>query len=482
MKVRLDVISGPQAGQTYSFDGADSFVVGRSPKVHLVLDPRADRFISRTHFLLDIRPPRIIINDLESTNGTFVNETRVSRFELSDGDEIRVGRTRIKVRVLDGGIGEQPLVPAQPPARQVTEPARAVAAAQVTQRSTVELDQACLVCKRDLSRWANADGMAQEYADSRYICPTCTARHTAEGLQVTQVADYRFIAEIGRGGMGVVYRAVHQPTRRIFAVKLILPEVARDERSLLMFQREVGIQSAVIHRNLVRIYEQGQEEGSCFLTAEYLAGGDLEKLVTSVFKGTVAPKLACRLIIDVLGGLQALHDHGFVHRDLKPPNLVLSHDYRDPRAVAKVTDYGLAKSFEEAGNSLFDYTRAGEAGGSLMFMPPEQILDYRYVRPPTDVYAAGVSLYYLLSASYTVDFPTTSQAISLAVKGGKRRNPIEIILEEAPVPILQRKPTLPPNLARVVDRAVQKELTSRFQTAAEFEKQLRDAGAKDGLL
>ena len=96
MNVRLVVVDGPEAGRVFSFDAADSFLVGRSPKAHLVLDPRADRYVSRTHCLVDIRPPRVIVSDLGSTNGTFVNERRISHGDLHDGDLLRVGRTRIR--------------------------------------------------------------------------------------------------------------------------------------------------------------------------------------------------------------------------------------------------------------------------------------------------------------------------------------------------------------------------------------------------
>ena len=93
MQVRLVVVDGPETGRSFTFRGADSFLVGRSPKAHLVLDPKADRYVSRAHCLIDIRPPNLIVNDLGSTNGTFVNGTRIERAMVGNGDEIRVGRT-----------------------------------------------------------------------------------------------------------------------------------------------------------------------------------------------------------------------------------------------------------------------------------------------------------------------------------------------------------------------------------------------------
>jgi predicted component of type VI protein secretion system len=106
MKVVLNVVGGPETGRVFEFRQADSFLVGRSPKAHFVLDAHADRQISRHHFLLDVRPPRVIIQDLDSTNGTHVNSARINRCELGDRDEIRIGKTHIRVSIVASAAGE----------------------------------------------------------------------------------------------------------------------------------------------------------------------------------------------------------------------------------------------------------------------------------------------------------------------------------------------------------------------------------------
>jgi serine/threonine-protein kinase len=513
VNVRLVVVEGPETGRSFSFDAADSFLVGRSPRAHLVLDPRADRYISRTHCLIDIRPPRCIVNDLGSTNGTFVNEQRIERREVVDGDEIRVGHTRIRVMISDAGPAVEPAReeatgPAPPAAGSETQPVfrpavdertwsppiagqswdpqlEAMVPTQLLKSPAYSAPQAaqprlrCLECSTDIAE-ADADGLAAELTDALYICPDCEISLTRRTTGASTLGDYTIIGELGRGGMGIVLKAISHRTRRICAIKEVLPEVAKDERTFRLFEREIGIQSKVLHPNLVRLLDHGREQDTCYFVSEYLAGGDAGHLVRSVRKGPIELGLAISTILDALAGLEALHRNGYVHRDLKPANILFSKEQAEGFGTAKITDYGLAKSFEEAGNSLFDFTREGEAAGSLLFMPPEQILNYRFVQPPTDVYAAGVSLYFMLTGQYTVRYPALAGVP--AETGTQARNPIEALIEDPPIPIHDRAPTIPESIARVVDKAVQKELSQRYQTATELRNDLLSAAMQERLV
>ncbi len=460
-----------------------------------MLDPKADRYISRAHCLIDIRPPNLIVNDLGSTNGTFVNGARVERAMIGNGDEIRVGRTCIRALVTEEDpairLATQPVieVPAPAPrgappeghagpalaAVESHDPGLAASAGVPIAEAAARL--ACWICERDLSAVADRDGRAAEVADAIYLCEACVDEVDPKAESFD---GYSVLGEIGRGGMGIVYKAVDLATRRVCAIKRIRPDRLNDERTFRQFEREMQVQSEVHHRNLVRLLDHRCGPGSCYFAVEYMAGGDAGQLVRSVFHGPVEPRLAVAIALQVLAGLEALHANGFVHRDLKPANILLSRPPSHGFGVAKITDYGLAKSFEDAGHSLFDLTREGEAAGSLMFMPPEQILNYRYVQPPADVYALGATLYHLLTGRFTLDVPELEAQTT--AKAGLARNPIEALIEGEPVPILTRRPDLPIAVAQAVDGAVQKELSARIRTAATFRMALIEAARAEGWL
>ncbi len=468
MKMSLLVIEGPEKGRRFDFDHADSFLVGRSPRAHFVLDPRADRKISRTHCLLDFRPPRCLLQDLESRNGTFVNGVPVRRHELKDGDEIRVGRTVLKFHLEAGRESK-----IAHPTSQGDGPAVTQAAIPKTIRIKAEDSEngdqkfLCGRCSKDIGARANRDGLASRLPESLYLCLNCARQEFVGAASGKKIGDYRILRELGRGGMGVVFKTVHEPTCRLAAVKTILPDAARDDKALKMFDREMAVQSMLVHPNLVRIIERGRHEDSYFFASEYLAGGDAHHLVSQAFRGPLPAHIALRIILDILDGLEELHAHGFIHRDLKPANFLLSRPLTNENWRAKITDYGLAKSYEDAGNSIFDFTRMGEIAGSMMFMPPEQILNYRFVKPSADVYAVGASLYYMLTGTYTVDFSPGATP-----KGQRVRNPVEIILDDPPIPILEKRPDLDPAMARIIDRSVVKDVKLRFGSAREFRKEL----------
>ncbi len=478
MRVRLVVVDGPETGRSFTFAGADSFLVGRSPKAHLVLDPRADRYVSRAHCLIDIRPPNLIVNDLGSTNGTYVDGERIQRAVVGNGAEIRVGRTRIKALVseFDPGLPQDtvPVIEAPPPPGETAPRAASPAAAAADTAARL----ACWICEQDLTREASSDGRADELPDAIYLCEGCADAIEQPLPESVTFDGYTVLDELGRGGMGIVYKAVERATRRVCAIKRIRPDHLSDERIFRLFEREMRVQTEVRHRHLVRLLDHRCGAGHCDFAVEFMAGGDTGKLVSETFRGPVEPRLAVTIVLQVLDGLEALHAQGFVHRDLKPANILLSRPPKLGFGVAKITDYGLAKSFEEAGHSLFDLTREGEAAGSLMFMPPEQILNYRFVQPPADVYAVAATLYHLLTGRFTLDVPTLEAQTT--ARAGVLRNPIEALIEGEPVPILDRRPDLPRTVARAVDRAAQKELSARTPTAAAFRAELLEAARAEG--
>jgi eukaryotic-like serine/threonine-protein kinase len=403
--VRLVVTAGPIRGQRFDFAGHDTFLFGRAPDCHARLDA-SDASASRHHFLLEVNPPLARLRDLGSLNGTRVNGVRHGgrrpgespeeaatrggpEVDLHHGDEIRVGATVIHVQV------EAPVSPLE-----VTPSPLEALATQV---------------------------------------------EAEEGAGRT-VGPYAIERLLGKGGMGAVYLARHQDGGPPVALKVMLPKMVVDEAAQEIFIREIEVTRALRHPNVVGLLDFGRHEGRFYFALEYCPGGSAEALRMRLGGRVPLPSLL-RIAVDALEGLAAAHEAGFVHRDLKPDNVLLGED-----GDARLADFGLAKSFQQAG--LSGLTATGAVGGTFPFMAREQLTSYREVRPTTDVWSMAATLYFLLTGEYARDFGD--------------RDPIAAILRGGTVPLRQRDPSVPEDFAAVIDRALDDEPTRRFPTAREF--------------
>ncbi|MCI0490259.1 MAG: serine/threonine protein kinase [Blastocatellia bacterium] len=265
----------------------------------------------------------------------------------------------------------------------------------------------------------------------------------------------------------------------------------KDDLLVKRFGREIRLLQNLIHVNVVRCIETGiDDEGKPYLVTEFVPDGCLEDELLEN-GGRLSPTYTANLICQVLDGLEYIHTHSIIHRDIKPQNILLRRHHKkggSGHLTPKLADFGLAVSYARAGGTR--YTKPKTGMGTLMFMPPEQVQSAREVREPADIYAVGSTLYYLLTGQYSFDFPTPPEILEFQKKGlGKfktpqealralmqlRRimHPFQIILSENPVPIRQRDSSIPRELAEVVDRAVRKDAGARFQSAAEFRNALR---------
>jgi serine/threonine-protein kinase len=270
------------------------------------------------------------------------------------------------------------------------------------------------------------------------------------------VPHYTTLREIGRGAMGVVYLAQHNQTGRKVALKLIVPESAAARSAVDRFLREMSVISQLKHPNIVEWLEQGTARGRFWFAMEYVAGSNLEALATAD-PGHYPIQQACRMASQVLKGLEHAHGLGFVHRDIKPENILIGRS--DSGLLAKVSDFGLAKSFRSIG--LSGLTFSGEMRGTIPFMPPEQMLDFKTVLPSGDLYATAATLYYLISGSFLYD---------QIADGGDL---IRTLLEEAPVPIQKRRPDVPPALGAVLQKCLARDPNDRYPAAGAMRKALR---------
>jgi eukaryotic-like serine/threonine-protein kinase len=442
MRVILDVLQGPRKGHSYVFDRHDTFIVGRSRFVHCPMPE--DSALSRDHFLIEISPPRCEIRDLGSTNGTFVNDRRVERGRLKSGDRIAAGQSVFGVRVessmVAGGDELVAEVPGNKTATLALNGGRPIVCAACGAAAPADLDV------------ASDDGpLSGETIE--WFCPLCRA----ESSSLPQpVPHYTTIRELGRGAMGVVYQARHNQTGQLVALKLIVPETATTRSAVDRFLREMSVISQLKHPNVVEWLEQGMTRGQFWFAMEYVNGTNLEALAKAD-PGRYPVNHACRMACQVLKGLEEAHRLGFVHRDIKPENILVG---RQPEGlVAKISDFGLAKSFRGLG--LSGLTFSGEMRGTVPFMPPEQMLDFKTVLPSGDLYATAATLYYLLTCQFIYD--ETADAGDL----------IRMLLEESPVPVQERRPDVPAGLAAVLRKCLARDPKARYPTATEMRKALK---------
>jgi serine/threonine-protein kinase len=446
MQVILDVIQGPRKGRTFVFDRHDTFIVGRSRFVHCPMPD--DQALSRDHFLIEINPPRCEVRDLGSTNGTFVNDARVERARLRSGDRIAAGQSVFLVRVEGGSAilnGGTPAPLERSPAPGETAEATVMGIGPIR----------CAGCGQVAPPGIDvASTSDSEMRDSiQWLCDHCRIEVAVTPQPVTH---YTTLRQIGRGAMGVVYLAQHNVTGRRVALKLIVPESAAARSAVDRFLREMTVISQLKHPNIVEFYEQGTNRGRFWFAMEYVEGTNLEALANAE-RGKYPIQQACRMAYQVLKGLEQAHAQGFVHRDIKPENVLIG---RGPQGlIAKISDFGLAKSFRSIG--LSGLTFSGEMRGTIPFMPPEQMLDFKTVQPSADLYATAATLYYLITGNFLYD------------QVGEGGDLIRVLLEEQPVPIEHRRPEVAPALSALLSKCLAREPADRFPTATEMRRALR---------
>jgi YVTN family beta-propeller protein len=269
----------------------------------------------------------------------------------------------------------------------------------------------------------------------------------------TTVAGYRIEALIGRGGMGAVYRASEEGLGRKVALKVIAPELAQDERFRERFLRESRIAASLDHPHVIPIYQAGDEDGLLFLAMRYVEGYDLAKLVAE--EGALEPRRALDLLSQVAEALDAAHEKGLVHRDVKPSNVLIAE--AAGREHCYLGDFGLTKRT----GSLSGVSVAGEIVGTLEYVAPEQItgdpLDER-----SDVYSLGCVLYECLTGQSP--FPRATDVALLWAH-----------VHEEPTPPSKARSELPKELDTVLARALAKEPGRRYRSAGELVAATRSA-------
>ena len=489
-KLTLEVTAGPIKGQTFTFEDHDTFIFGREEDCHARLSAN-DTTASRHHFLLEVNPPDARLQDIGSRNGTYINGKKYAGrpahmtpeearnldhpvIDLKDGDEIKVGETTFSVRVDIPAACCQCGDPIPDKYRKVCEWKSGLFVCPDCREkvekngySTKIPEIVCSSCGKTIS----GEGItAGRFYGPAYTCEACRAAAKADPGRVLKdmieksrrfgaqgagsIDDYELGKELGRGGMGAVYLARRKKDGKQVAIKVMLSEVEVSDRAREEFKREIDTTRSLSHTNIVTLYDYSYSGNLFFFALEYCEGGSILDLMASR-RGLFSLKEAAEIIMPALDGLAFAHEKKFVHRDLKPQNILLT---ARQNGVAKISDFGLAKSFDKAG--LSGFTKTGDASGTFPFMPKEQLTNFKFVKPVSDVWSMAATFYFMLTREIPRDIVTG-------------QSPAEAVMRGQMVPIRRRDSNIPSGVANVIDQALAFNARDRYQSGTEFRDALK---------
>lgn len=333
----LVVIAGPDKGKIYLLDEAFSLLVGRSKHTETRLtDPR----VSPVHCEIEIRRDRVIITDLDSSGGTWVNGNRVTERQLSGNDIIRIGDTQLRLH-----IGEL--------AGKLDEPAPAPRAPAVLKPLPVE------------------------------------RLHELVG---TKFSYFEIGPVLAKSQSGLLFRAKDFKNERIVAFKVLSPEFSKNEIAMQRFVRAMKTMMPVRHPNLVNLYGAGKAGPYCWVSMELVEGESLTQVIQRIgTAGMLDWRHALRVAIHIGRALSYAHERHIIHRNITPQNVMI----RASDKMAKLGDLMLAKAQE--GNLAVKITRIGEVLGDIRYMSPEQMAGSSNVDGRSDIYSLGSMTYALLT-------------------------------------------------------------------------------------
>jgi serine/threonine-protein kinase len=303
--------------------------------------------------------------------------------------------------------------------------------------------------------------LSARFNDPRELAQELLHRGWLTAWQVHQVVggrgadlvlgQYLLLERLGTGGMGTVYKGRHRTLGRLAAVKVIRPDLLSQPGAVDRFLREARVAARLLHRNAVLVYDAGAVGATHFLAMQYVEGTDLGRLIQQ--HGPLPIALACDYARQAALGLQHAHEHGLVHRDVKPDNLILSYETVGGTGVVKVLDFGLARFASET-PLAGPLTTPNQMIGTPDFIAPEQARDTHAADIRADIFSLGCTLFYLLTAQYPFPGRTFVEKLSARLQGAARS-------------VRSLRPQVPEALEAVLARMLALDPAARYATPAE---------------
>ena len=416
MRVELRFVRGPRAGQSFPLDDNATVIIGRGVETTFRIQ---DPSISRRHCQITNSAQGVLIADLGSSNGTYVNGQRIGSWtQLNPRDQVILGNNEIQVAQVAMAAGSAPAA-------------------------------TCSNCSRPVSQQDFASGRVRQDTNGRLICSDCLKQFDFEP---NLIDGYVIQKKLGQGAFGAVYKATQTATGRMVALKTIKPQLVSSENDVKRFYREAETAGKLAHPSICAIFDAGECRGTHFIAMEYIEGRELTKYIEQYGRLDVGYSL--KITIQIASALAHAFAQGIVHRDIKPDNIMIAVDPQTRGPLAKLVDFGLAKSFTQSGQS--GLTAPGEGMGTLAYMPPEQLDNALMADQRSDIYSLGASFYHMLAGKRPFDEKTT-------------RSFILKILNQMPPPIRQVNPAVPQEVQKIVEKAMAKAPDDRYQTPKDFE-------------
>ncbi len=427
MSAQLVVIAGPDRGMVIPLTEGKPLQIGRGPQPDVALK---DLYVSRLHCRVELSGARLVVTDLGSAAGSFVNNQAITSRTIGDGEYLQIGETHLGLRLrAHSRLDEATIAPPMS-----DEPNDRLAATRMLRPAATNPE-----LPLDVTRPATPLKHA--------TVPSLPAERLAE-LTGETLAQYEVGPLLGRGNSGLVFRAFDVKKKKTIALKVLWSEFTRESAEILRFIRSMRTALPLRHPNLVTVYGAGKKGPYCYIAMKYIEGESLSAMIARVGGSRVEWRVALTFGVHLARALVFAHERKIIHRNLTPQNVMI----RTADQTALLSDLFLAKAME--GGLAAHLTRPGEVLGDVRYMAPERLEGMSHVDHRSDLYSLGALIYTLLAGQPPFEGANLPELIVKVHSGGV-----------ADVKTFQ--PAIPDGLNDVVRRLLAKRPEDRYQVTAQ---------------